>query len=104
MATPYGFDITLHHIAVGEQLTNGYGTFNIIAPFEPLGEGHPRQVVFIGDLALFYPQWMRRYKMSLFYKIMWFSIFSLLLPMTNILLHLKFFNSITSHYQVYSRL
>jgi hypothetical protein len=39
MATLSWFEITVRHIAVGE----------------PLGEGHPRQVVFIGDLALFIP-------------------------------------------------
>lgn len=57
MTTPYGFEIAVRHIAAGEQLTNDYGTFNIIESFEPLDEGHPRKVVCPDDLSLFYPQW-----------------------------------------------
>jgi hypothetical protein len=57
MTTPYGFEIAVRHIAAGEQLTNDYGTLNIIEPFEPFDEGHLRKVVCPDDLATYFPLW-----------------------------------------------
>lgn len=57
MPTPYGFEIAVRDIQPGDQLTNDYGTLNIIAPFEPFDEGTDRKVVYPDDLATYHPEW-----------------------------------------------
>ncbi|MFT3738211.1 MAG: SET domain-containing protein [Breznakibacter sp.] len=57
MTTPYGFEIAIRDIPKGGELTNDYGTLNIIEPFTPLDEGHARKTVFPDDLKTFSPLW-----------------------------------------------
>ena len=50
VTTPYRFELAVRDIAAGEQLTNDYGTLNIVEPFEPIDEGHARKTVQPDDL------------------------------------------------------
>lgn len=56
MLTPYGFEIAIKDIQAGEQITNDYGTLNIIESFEPNHEGTDRTMVHPDDLTRLYPQ------------------------------------------------
>ncbi|MDK9705769.1 MAG: SET domain-containing protein [Desulforhopalus sp.] len=55
--TPYGFELAIRDIKVGEELTNDYGTFNIIAPFPVDAEGGERSVVYPDDLLSYSDIW-----------------------------------------------
>lgn len=57
MLTPYGFEIALCDIHPGDQITNDYGTLNIIESFEPNDEGHERKMVHPDDLIRFHEQY-----------------------------------------------
>lgn len=57
MTTPYGFEIAVRDIHAGEQLTNDYGTLNIVEPFEPIDEGFDRKMIYPDDLAAYHPVW-----------------------------------------------
>lgn len=57
MITPLGFEIAIKDIKKGEEITNDYGTLNIIEPFE-CGDGtHKRKVVLPDDLLHFHSEW-----------------------------------------------
>ena len=58
--TPYGLELAVRDIHPGEEMTNDYGTLNIIEPFEPVDEGHARKSVQPDDLARHHPEWDRR--------------------------------------------
>jgi hypothetical protein len=62
MTTPYGFEIAVRDIAEGEQLTNDYGTLNIIEQFEPCDEGHERKIIYPNDLKTFHAIWDQQIK------------------------------------------
>jgi hypothetical protein len=55
--TPYRFEVAIADIAIGEELTNDYGTFNIIAPFAVDSEGGDRDVVYPDDLLRYSDRW-----------------------------------------------
>jgi hypothetical protein len=57
VTTPYHFELAVRDIAAGEELTNDYGTLNIIEPFEAFDEGHHRIVVYPDDLANYHAEW-----------------------------------------------
>ncbi len=58
MLTALGFEIAIRDIQPGEEMTNDYGTFNIIEPFKCANHPtHERQFVCPDDLARYYPQW-----------------------------------------------
>lgn len=57
MLTPYGFEIAIADINKGEQITNDYGTLNIIESFEPVDEGHERKWVHPDDIGRFHREW-----------------------------------------------
>ena len=57
MITPYGFEIAIKDIQPNEQITNDYGTLNIIESFEPVDEGHERKMVHPNDLTRYYAQY-----------------------------------------------
>jgi len=57
MITPYGFEIAIRDIAAGEQITNDYGTLNIIEPFTPCDEGTDRKTIYPNDLSNFHAIW-----------------------------------------------
>ncbi len=57
MITPYGFEVALREILPGEEITNDYGTLNIIEPFEPSDVQGARSVVRPDDLARFHREW-----------------------------------------------
>lgn len=57
MITPYGFEIAIRDIVAGEQLTNDYGTLNIIEPFTPCDEGTDRKTIYPNDLSTFHKMW-----------------------------------------------
>lgn len=55
--TPYQFELAIRDIEVGEELTNDYGTLNIIAPFAVDSEGGNRATVYPNDLLRFSDIW-----------------------------------------------
>lgn len=55
--TPYGFEIAVRDIHPGEELTNDYGFFNILEPFEPDCVTAEREAVFPDDLLRYSEQW-----------------------------------------------
>ncbi len=55
--TPYKFEIAIRDIEPGEELTNDYGVFNIIAPFTVDCEGSDRTTVYPDDLLRFSDRW-----------------------------------------------
>jgi uncharacterized protein len=55
--TPYGLEVAIADIAVGEELTNDYGMFNIIAPFPVNSQGGERTVVYPDDLLRYAMGW-----------------------------------------------
>jgi len=57
MATSYGFEIAVRDIKEGDQLTNDYGTLNIVAPFQPADEGTRRKTVYPDDLLRHHSHW-----------------------------------------------
>lgn len=57
MATSYGFEVAVRDIKAGEQLTNDYGTLNIVAPFRPSDEGTKRKTVYPDDLLRHHSLW-----------------------------------------------
>jgi hypothetical protein len=57
LLTPYGLEIAVRDIAEGEELTNDYGCFNIIEPFQPCPEEGGRDVVEPDDLARCHEGW-----------------------------------------------
>ena len=59
-AKPYHLELAVQDIDEGEQLTNDYGTLNIIEPFEAFDEGHHRMVVYPDDLENYHAEWDAR--------------------------------------------
>lgn len=58
IATPYGCELAIRDIPAGEQLTNDYGFFNIIEPFDCLPEaGASRTRVMPDDLLRCASEW-----------------------------------------------
>ncbi len=57
VTTPYHLEIAVRDIAAGEQITNDYGTLNIVEPFEAFDEGHHRTVIYPDDLAKYHAEW-----------------------------------------------
>lgn len=58
MLTPLGFEIALRDINPGEEITNDYGTLNIIEPFTCAnGPIESRSLVQPDDLGRFYQEW-----------------------------------------------
>ena len=57
LITPYGFEIAIKDIAIGEQLTNDYGTLNILDAFKPEDEGTIRNTVYPDDLKAYHKEW-----------------------------------------------
>ena len=55
--TPYNFEVAIADIAEGEELTNDYGMFNIIAPFLVDSQGGERSVVYPDDLLHHSKRW-----------------------------------------------
>jgi hypothetical protein len=57
MLTAMGYEVAIRDIQTGEEITNDYGSFNIIEPFECACGPHERQFVKPDDLIRFYKQW-----------------------------------------------
>lgn len=58
MLTALGFEIAIKDIQPGDEMTNDYGTFNIIEPFRCANDpSHERQFVCPDDLARFHGKW-----------------------------------------------
>lgn len=57
MLTAMGYEVAIRDIQTGEEITNDYGSFNIIEPFECAWGPHERQFVKPDDLIRFYKQW-----------------------------------------------
>ncbi|MBU1564147.1 MAG: SET domain-containing protein [Proteobacteria bacterium] len=55
--TAYNFEIAIRNIEPGEELTNDYGAFNIIAPFAVDSEGSERTTVYPDDLLRYNGLW-----------------------------------------------
>lgn len=60
MMTPYRIELAVRDIQPGEELTNDYGTLNILEPFEPVDEGHARKTVQPDDLKQHYSDWDKK--------------------------------------------
>lgn len=61
IATPYQFEIAVVDIAAGQEITNDYGFFNIIEPFDCLPEpGCARTRVMPDDILRCAPEWDRQ--------------------------------------------
>lgn len=61
IATPYQFEIAVVDIAAGQEITNDYGFFNIIEPFDCLPEpGCERTRVMPDDILRCAPEWDRQ--------------------------------------------
>jgi hypothetical protein len=57
MLTTSGYEVAIKDIQPGEEMTNDYGTFNIIEPFECALGPHERQFVKPDDLKRFHQIW-----------------------------------------------
>lgn len=57
MLTALGFEIAIKDIKKGDELSNDYGTFNIIEPFVCANGPHKRETVKPDDLTRFYGEW-----------------------------------------------
>lgn len=57
IATAYRFELAVRDIHVGEELTNDYGSLNILEPFQACDEGTERKIVYPDDLARHYGEW-----------------------------------------------
>jgi hypothetical protein len=57
MLTGLGFEIALTHIKSGEEITNDYGTLNIVEPFKCSVGKDAREYVRPNDLEIFYHRW-----------------------------------------------
>lgn len=57
MITAMDFEIAIRDIQVGEEITNDYGTFNIIEPFLCANGPHEREYVRPDDLKRFHAEW-----------------------------------------------
>jgi hypothetical protein len=57
MITPLGFEVAIRDITRGDELTNDYGTLNIIEPFKCALGDHEREFVRPDDLTRFHPEW-----------------------------------------------
>lgn len=55
--TSLGFEIAIRDILPGQELTNDYGTLNIIEPFACANGAHKRELVRPDDLTRFYADW-----------------------------------------------
>jgi hypothetical protein len=56
--TPLGFEIAIRDILPGEEVTNDYGTLNIIESFQCAnGPSHERDLVCPDDLTRYYSKW-----------------------------------------------
>ncbi|MBC8206825.1 MAG: SET domain-containing protein [Kiritimatiellales bacterium] len=60
ITTAYNFELAVRDIAAGEELTNDYGSLNIIEPFHACDEGSGRRIVYSDDLARYYADWDRQ--------------------------------------------
>jgi hypothetical protein len=57
IATAYRFELAVRDIHAGEELTNDYGSLNILEPFQACDEGTERKIVYPDDLARHYGEW-----------------------------------------------
>ena len=60
ITTAYNFELAVRDIREGEELTNDYGSLNILAPFQACDEGAERKVVYPDDLTRYYDCWDRQ--------------------------------------------
>jgi SET domain-containing protein len=60
ITTAYGFELAVRDIREGEELTNDYGSLNILEPFHACDEGTDRKIVYPDDLARHYADWDRQ--------------------------------------------
>ena len=64
ITTAYNFELAVRDIAEGEELTNDYGSLNILEPFQACDEGTQRKVVYPDDLARHYKQWDKKLEVA----------------------------------------
>jgi uncharacterized protein len=70
MITGLGFEIAIKDILKGDEITNDYGTFNIIEPFVCANGPHSRESVKPDDLKRFYKVWDEQiYEAMMFHNI-----------------------------------
>jgi len=60
ITTAYNFELAVRDIRKGDELTNDYGSLNILEPFHACDEGNERKVVYPDDLARHYADWDRQ--------------------------------------------
>jgi len=59
ITTAYHSELAVRDIQAGEELTNDYGSLNILEPFHACDEGSDRKTVYPDDLARHYQEWDR---------------------------------------------
>jgi hypothetical protein len=59
ITTAYHFELAVRDIRAGEELTNDYGSLNILEPFRACDEGTRRKTVYPDDLSRCYKTWDR---------------------------------------------
>jgi hypothetical protein len=65
MLTTLGFEIAIRDIQAGEEMTNDYGTLNIIESFQCANDpSHEREYVCPDDLSRFHSKWDQQIKAS----------------------------------------
>jgi len=57
MTTAYDYELAIRDISAGEELTNDYGSLNILEPFHACDEGTSRKIVYPDDLTRYYQEW-----------------------------------------------
>ncbi len=57
ITTAYDFELAVCDIRAGEELTNDYGSLNILEPFHACEEGSERKIVYPDDLTRHYKEW-----------------------------------------------
>jgi SET domain-containing protein len=60
ITTAYNFELAVRDIAEGEELTNDYGSLNILEPFHASDEGTERKIVYPDDLTRHFKQWDKK--------------------------------------------
>ena len=60
ITTAYNFELAVRDIREGEELTNDYGSLNILEPFHACDEGSERKVVYPDDLTRHYKEWDKK--------------------------------------------
>lgn len=63
--TGLDFEVAIRDIKKGDEMTNDYGTLNVVEPFKCLKSSHTREYVRPDDLLNFYPEWDKQVTLAM---------------------------------------